>query len=346
VKALVLEAVQKMSIQDLPDPRPSTNGAVIRVRANGVCRSDWHAWTGHQYRDYPFVLGHELAGVVEEIGQDVTGFAVGDRVVVPFAGSDGTCHWCQVGHSNLCENIAVPGKTYSPGGYAELVAVPMADRNLVRLPDEISFPDAAILGCRFMTAFHGVVDQAAVQPGEWVAVFGCGGVGLSAINTAVASGCRVIAVDINPENLAIAAKMGAAITIDSRTTDPVEAIKSATGLGAHVSVDALGIAETSGPAILSLRKRGRHLQLGVTSHLDAGYLPIPIDAIVYNEIQLIGSLGMATHRYDAMLRMISDGVLRPGLMLNREIGLGEVEGIFEMMTRQEITGTFVVTDYS
>jgi D-arabinose 1-dehydrogenase-like Zn-dependent alcohol dehydrogenase len=344
MKALVLEGVQQLAVRDLPVPEPRHGGVLVRVMANGVCRSDWHAWTGQQKRIYPFVLGHELTGVIEQVMPGVTRFKKGDRVIVPFAGSDGTCQHCVRGLSHLCDNLEVPGKTYS-GGFAEYVAVPNADRNLVCLPEEISFTEGAALGCRFMTAFHGIVDRADVKAGEWVVVFGCGGIGLSAINTAVALGARVIGVDVNPGNLDYAKRLGAHFTVNSREVDPVAAVLEITDGGAHVSVDALGITETCVPGILSLRKTGRHLQIGITTHKEAGFIAVPIDVMVYKELQLVGSLGMATHRFASMLPMVADGRLSPGKMLNREISLSEVSSIFEAMTISANTGTFVITKF-
>jgi D-arabinose 1-dehydrogenase-like Zn-dependent alcohol dehydrogenase len=345
MKALVLEDARTLTTQIVDDPVPTPGGALVTVMANGVCRSDWHAWTGHQYRPFPFVLGHEMTGVIEEVTPGVTRFRKGDRVIVPFAGYDGTCSWCQRGQSHLCENITVPGKHYS-GGYAQYVAVPDVDRNLVRLPDEIPFADAAALGCRFMTAYHGVMDRARATAGEWVAVFGCGGIGLSAINIAAAAGCRVIGVDVNQGNLDIAKRMGAIHTIDSSQTAAADEIVEITGGGADLSIDALGIGPTCVPGILSLRKQGRHLQIGITQAKDAGYLGVPIDVIVYKELQLIGTLGMPTHRFDTLLAMVTQGLLTPGRMISREIGLDDVNAVFEGMSRSDITGTYVVTDFS
>ena len=345
MKALVLDGVQQLAIRDLPVPPVPALGALIRIKANGVCRSDWHAWMGDIPRNYPMVLGHEMAGVVEEVAPGVREFKKGDRVVVPFNGSDGTCPFCQKGSSHLCDNALIPGRNYA-GGYAELVAVPLADRNLVRLPDEISFAEGASLGCRYMTSFHALVDRAEIQPGEWVVILGCGGVGLSAIDIASSLGCRVIGVDVNPANLELATQLGAERVINSKNENTVEAVLAATQVGAHVSVDALGITQTCTDGILSLRKGGRHVQVGITSKADAGYIRIPTDLLVYKELKMIGSLGMPSHRFDAMLPMIVKKQLKPGKLVTREISLAEVQSIFEGMSNSTVNGTFVVTDFS
>lgn len=344
MKALVLDGVEQLSVKNVPDPEPKAGEVLIKVKANGVCRSDWHAWIGDIPRDYPWILGHEMTGTVEEVTAGVTRFKPGDRIVVPFSGSDGTCEYCQSGHSNICNNMIIPGRSYA-GGYAEYVSVPLAERNLVPLPDTVSFEDGAALGCRFITSFHGLVDRAEVKAGEWVVVYGCGGVGLSAINIAGALGARVIGVDINPNNLELARVMGAEFVVNSNQTPPVEAVADITGGGAHVAVDALGIPATCVNGILSLRKLGRHLQVGMTTKKEAGYISLPTDLMVYKELKMIGSLGMAPHRFDDMLRMLAKGDLTPGRMVTGKISLSEVQGVFEDMTKFETTGTCVVNEF-
>ncbi len=344
MKALVLEGIQKLSVHDIPDPRPSRGDIVVKVEANGVCRSDWHAWIGDIPRSYPIVLGHEMAGVVEEVAPGVVRFRKGDRVVVPFNGGDGTCPHCIAGDQHRCDSMHVPGRSYN-GGYGEFVCVPVADRNVVRLPDEVSYRDGAALGCRFMTSFHGIVDRARVEAGEWVAVFGCGGIGLSAINIATALGARAIGIDLNPGNLKLAREMGAEAVIDARATDPVEAVMEITGGGAHVSVDALGITETCVNGIRSLRKGGRHLQIGITTKKEAGHIAVPIDLMVYRELSIVGTLGMAPHRYASMMPLVASGRLSPGKMVMGEVGLSQVEDIFRRMTTSEVTGTYVMTNH-
>jgi D-arabinose 1-dehydrogenase-like Zn-dependent alcohol dehydrogenase len=344
MKALVLEGIQQLAVRNVPDAKPGPLGVLISVKANGVCRSDWHAWIGDVKRDLPMILGHEMTGVVEEVMPGVTKFKKGDRVVVPFSGGDGICEYCQGGSPHLCDKPIVPGRTYA-GGYAEYVGITLADRNLVALPDEVSFTEGAALGCRFMTSFFGLVDRAEIQPGEWVVVYGCGGIGLSAINIASALGCRVIGVDINPANLELAKAMGAEYTVDSRTSKAVEAVMDITGSGAHVSVDALGIADTCVQGIMSLRKGGRHLQIGITTKKEGGYIKLPVDLMVVKALKFIGTLGMPPHRFASMMPMVLQKRLTPGKMVNREISLSEVQSVFESMTTSAVTGTHVVTKF-
>ena len=321
----------ELTIKDVPAPTAPTNGVVIEVKATGLCRSDWHAWMGHD-RDValPHVPGHELAGIVSEIGIGVTKFKVGDRVTVPFVNGCGKCQYCNSGNAQVCPTQTQPGFTQW-GSYAEYVSIEDADFNLIALPDAISFSTAAALGCRFATAFRGLTARARVQPQEWVAIFGCGGVGQSAIMIAKALGARVIAIDISPVALAKAIQLGADITINSSTSDALAQIRAATGDGADVSIDALGSQTTSTQSILSLRRRGRHLQLGLLLTPD-GLTPEPMARVIAYELDILGSHGMAAADYPQMLAMVASGALRPDLLVERTVDLNEAITALQAMS--------------
>ncbi|MCM3180462.1 alcohol dehydrogenase catalytic domain-containing protein [Cytobacillus horneckiae] len=341
MKALVLVDKQRCEVKNVPDPTPDKDGIVIKVMANGVCRSDWHMWMHGQPENR--ILGHEFSGVVEEVGKEVTRFKKGDRVIVPFISSDGTCPHCLGGKSHLCDSRLSPGANYD-GGYADYVAIPKGDRNVIHLPEDLNFLDASALGCRFMTAYHGLVDRVQVLPGEWVAVYGCGGLGLSAINIASTMGANIIGVDINDANLELAKQMGANYTINSRVTNPVNAIMEITRGGADVSVDALGHSETCVNSIRSLKNDGRHLQGGIISN-EGGNVSIPVNEMLKKEIRFISTYGMPVHRFSSLLPLVSQGKLTPGKMVNREVSLSEVNSLFESMSRNALSGTFVVTKF-
>lgn len=350
MRAAVLEALnQPFVVRDVPTPELLPGGVLLRVEANGICRSDWHVWRGDWgwvgiVPQLPMVIGHEFCGVVEEVGAGVTRWKKGDRVIVPFSGGEGSCEWCRTGHQNMCDAPVIPGLAFG-GGYGRYSSVPHADVNLVRLPDEVGFVEAASMGCRFMTSFHGVVDQAQVRAGEWVAVHGCGGIGLSAIQIAAALGARVIAVDVSDEKLAFAQEFGAEATVNAARDDVPGAIATLTGGGAQVSIDALGIAVTCVNSILSLRKRGRHLQIGLTTAAEQGMVPVPIDAIVFKELQIIGSLGMQAPHFAAMLAMVEAKKLDPGKLVARTVGLEDVTAVVESMGSYATTGVTVITQY-
>jgi D-arabinose 1-dehydrogenase-like Zn-dependent alcohol dehydrogenase len=244
----------------------------------------------------------------------------------------------------VCDTPLVPGVAYW-GGYGRRVAVPYADVNLVALPESVGFVDAASMGCRYMTSFHAVVDQAQVQGGEWVAVHGCGGVGLSAVQIATALGASVIAVDVSDEKLAFAKELGAVATVNAAKDEPAGAIAGMTQGGAHVSIDALGVAATCRNSVMSLRKRGRHLQIGLTSAAEKGEVALPIDLIVLKELSIIGSLGMQAPRFPAMLRMVEAGKLKPGKLVHRTIPLEEAGGVLASMDKYGTVGVTVINKY-
>ena len=329
MKAAVLEEFkQPLVVREVPQPTPDPDSAIVKVEACGICRSDWHAWMGDWSwigfsPTLPIIPGHEFCGVVEEVGKNINNFQSGDRVVVPFNNGDGICPLCQSGHQNLCLNLQVPGFTFD-GGYAQYVNIPRARYNLVRLPESISFLEAASMGCRFMTSFHGIVHQAKVQPGEWVVVYGCGGIGLASVHIASAIGARVIAVSRTEEKLNKAEMLGADGVVSATKEDPVKAILEITKGGAHVAVDALGEAITCRNAIDSLRSRGRHLQIGLTTQKEKGEIALPIDLIVVKEIAVIGSMGMQASRYGEILAMIASGKLKSISLVTKTVSIEEV----------------------
>ena len=248
-------------IADVPAPECPPTGAVVRVKATGVCRSDWHAWSGHDSSVHtPHVPGHEFAGVVEQVGADVTRFRVGDRVTAPFVYACGRCAQCRAGDNQVCTRQEQPGSRCGDRSpTSSWCSRPTSTSS--RCPTRSGYAEAAALGCRFATAYRAVATRAAVRRGEWVAVHGCGGVGLSAIVVARAAGAQVVAVDVSPDALAAAERLGA-VTLRSGPT-AVDDIRSITGGGAHVSLDAFGSAATCRASIASLRPRGRHVQVGL-----------------------------------------------------------------------------------
>ncbi len=346
MKAVLYEAFGgSPQIQTVADPTPSNNGVVVKVEATGVCRSDWHAWKGHEPDiALPHVPGHELAGVVAAVGRDVRRWKAGDRVTVPFACGCGDCPQCNSGNHQVCDHQFQPGFS-AWGSFAEYVALDYADTNLVALPDEIDFATAASLGCRFVTSFRAIVDQGRVSPGDFVAVHGCGGVGLSAIMIANAMGAHVVAVDIDESSLQLAKTVGARHAINAQgSNDVAAAIRDLTGGGAHVSLDALGHPQTCFNSIDSLRKRGRHVQVGLML-ADQAHPPVPMDRVISHELEIVGSHGMQAHRYDAMMAMIQSGRLTPEQLVGREISLAESIEVLTTMDQFKTTGVTVVTEF-
>ena len=330
------------SLADVADPACPVDGVVLAVGATGLCRSDWHAWKGNEPVALPHIPGHELAGVVAEVGPEVTRWRGGERVTVPFVCGCGHCQYCESGDAQVCPNQTQPGFT-GPGSFAERVAIHAADLNLVRLPDSVDFVTAASLGCRFATAFRALTAHGRLSSGDWLAVHGCGGVGLSAVMIGAALGARVVAVDVAIAALDRARELGAESVVDA-SEDPARAVRAITDGGAHVSIDAFGSAATSAASVRSLRRRGRHVQVGLL-HGGASTPPIRMDQVIARELEIYGSHGMAAHEYPAMLALITSGALRPGLLVGRVIGLADAGEALSAMDRPASTAGMTVIKF-
>ena len=340
--ALMTEFDGPLPVETVPEPTCPIDGAIVAVRACGVCRSDHHAWKGADPDvKLPHVMGHEFAGEVVEAGAECRSFRVGDRVTAPFILGCGTCPDCRSGEPTICNHQQVIGFT-GWGAFAERLAIPRADFNLVRLPDNVDFTAAAGMGCRVTTAFRAVVDRGCLGPGEWLAVHGCGGVGLSAVMIGAALGARVLAVDISTEALDMARALGADATLDASTGDVGEAVREITGGGAHVSVEALGMTATFENSLRSLRKLGRHVQIGMPTGAHTTP-PLPLLDLDYARQQsLHGTRGIAPHRFAALFDMIAAGRLDPGRLVTKTIPLSETETALRAMDRFQGHGVIVI----
>jgi alcohol dehydrogenase len=344
MRAALIEAFSEpLVVRDVPDPQCPADGAIVRVRACGVCRSDWHAWTGADPDvSAPHVPGHEFAGVIEEVGRDCRRFKRGDRVTAPFILACGRCPDCIGGDPTVCKHQHVVGFS-SWGAFAERIAVPRADFNLVHLPEAIGFTAAAGMGCRVTTSFRAVVDRAKLQPGEWLAIHGAGGVGLSALLIGAAIGASVLAIDVNEDALKLAQSLGATRTLNvSGIADVGAAVREATNGGAHVSLDALGITATFHNSIRGLRKLGRHVQIGMPLGRHAEPT-IPLLELVYSrQISVMGTRGIPASRFPALFEMIAAGHLDPARLVTQTISLEEAGAALEAMNGYTGAGITVI----
>jgi alcohol dehydrogenase len=322
------------TVETVADPAPAPHGVVVRVDATGLCRSDWHGWMGHDpdIVRFPHVPGHELVGVVAAVGADVRRWREGDVVTSPFVCACGDCEQCARGNHQICDRQTQPG-FHHWGSFAELVALDHADVNLVAIPDGLARDTAASLGCRFATAFRAVLQVGRAREGEWVAVHGCGGVGLSAVMIAAATGARVIALDGNPEALRLAAEAGAELTLPAGTD-----VRAATGGGVHLSIEAAGGEAALQASVAGLRKRGRHVQVG----LQPTPPRVPMDLVIARELELLGAHGMAAHAYPQMLDMIAAGRLQPGRLVTDWIGLDHAPHALVAMGDRPHAGVTVI----
>lgn len=341
MRAVVFDQVQgRPNVREVPAPAVTPGGVVVKVMATGLCRSDWHAWAGHEDIAFPHVPGHELAGIVTEVGADVVRWKTGDRVAVPFVCGCGRCEWCLTGNAQVCPNQQQPGFTHW-GSFAEYVGLYAADTNLVAIPEGIDFTTAASLGCRFATAYRALISRAQVLAGEWVTVVGAGGVGLSAVMIARAVGARVIAVDRHAEALEVASALGADHVLTADGSDIPSAVAELTDGGSHVAIDAVGSEQTCADAILSLRRRGRHVQIGLLPPAE-GIPRVPMARVIAWELDLLGSHGMAAADYPGMMALIEEGSLRPDLLIERTVGLAEAASLLPAFDRAKPAGMTII----
>ena len=335
MRAVVYEAFGRTpTVETVDDPVPAAHGAVVRVEATGLCRSDWHGWMGHDpdIRSLPHVPGHELAGVVEAVGTEVRHWRPGERVTVSFVCACGTCPQCAAGDHQICDRQTQPGFTHW-GSFAEYARIDWADVNLVALPDGLDADAAAALGCRFATAYRAVLQVGRMRPGEWLAVHGCGGVGLSAVMIAAAAGARVIAVDVSEAALDRARDVGAELAVKAGAD-----IREHTAGGAHVSLDAIGSEAACVASIAGLRKRGRHVQVGLLPDP----VRLPMGLVISRELELLGSHGMAAHAYPEMLGLVQAGRLTPERLVSSRIGLDEAPRALAAMSDASPVGITVI----
>jgi alcohol dehydrogenase len=334
-----------LEVRDVPDPVPPDGGVVVQVHATGFCRSDWHAWAGHDDITLPHVPGHELVGVITAVGTGVAKWAAGDRVTVPFVCGCGRCEWCLSGNAQVCPAQQQPGFTHW-GSFAESVALHAADANLVAVPSTVPTQAAASLGCRFATAYRALTSRAGLAAGQWVTVIGAGGVGLSAVMIAKALDARVIAIDRNPGALAAAKAVGADHVLAAGVegaggTSIPDQVHAITGGGSHVAVDAVGSEQACADSILSLRRRGRHVQVGLLPPV-SGHPRVPMARVIAWELDLLGSHGMAAADYPAMLALIGRGDLRPHDLIERVIGLHEAAALLPTFDQASLAGMTVI----
>lgn len=347
--AVMRDYGEPLEITEVDRPSAASHGAVVDVEACGICRSDWHGWQGDYGRRNLIdqILGHEPVGTVIEVGEEVESVREGDRVTIPFNIADGSCRRCRQGHTHKCENGQSLGFHESvPGAFAEEVHAPWADVNAIRLPDGVSTVEMAGLGCRFMTSFHAIAHRSDLAAGDWVAVHGCGGIGLSAVNIASALGGNVIAVDLHDEKLDMAKDLGAIESVNaSEVTDVPGEIHDITDGGADVSVDALGIKTTCQNSVDSLGVFGQHIQIGLTTQEEDGYVSLPTDNIVRNEIEFIGSHGMQPTRYDEIFRMVEKAQIHPEQVVTQHVSLDDINDRLSAMTNYETRGIEVITEF-
>ena len=333
-----------LELCDVPAPDCPRDGVVLEVLACGICRSDWHVWSGADPVALPHVPGHEYCGVVVETGPDVQGWDRGDRVIAPFILACGTCGDCRAGNQTICAAQVLPGFTCD-GAFAEYVAVAHADANLTRLPEGMDPALAAALGCRVTTAWHALTGRAALRPGEWLGIWGAGGVGMAALMLGRAMGARVAVADVVPARLAKARALGADAVIDASGPRAAEAMREATGGGVDVAIEALGLPVTTVNALTSLGKLGRMVQVGMPAG-DHVQMTLPWDAVYGGQLAVYGTRGMPAHRYPALLEFLQATGLDLSPMIARRVGLSDASAELALFDGPAPPGIAVITDFA
>ncbi len=340
--AVVRDFNEDLSLEMVADPSCPDNGVVLEVAACGVCRSDYHGWVGgHPKVQSGSILGHEYCGTVVAAGANAQ-HKIGDRLIAPFILGCGHCPECNTGVSNACKNAIVPGFG-APGAYAEYVAVPF-DHNLVHLPETLSPALAAGLGCRVTTAWHALTDRANVKAGEWVAIHGTGGIGLSALLLAKMLGARVVVVDVVEDKLTHAKSLGADAAVNAASVDAATTIQDITGGGAQVSIEALGIEQTTNASVECLATLGRHVHVGMPA--GDGMMQVNMRAIYMKQVAFFGTRGMPAWKYPSLLDMIERGAVDLSPIVAREISLSGASTELRAMCGPTPPGTAVITDLS
>jgi alcohol dehydrogenase len=318
MRAAVLRAYREpLSLETVPDPACEADGVVLKTLACGICRSDWHGWVGEHPKVKPGdIPGHEYCGEVVEAGP-LAKWRKGDRVIAPFILACGDCPECRSGQTTTCRSQRVPGFG-DRGAYAEFVSVPHA-HNLTRLPESLSPALAAGLGCRVTTAFHALTGRAALQAGEWLAVHGTGGIGLSSL--------------------------GAEAALDAREGDVAARIVDLTNGGAHVSVEALGIEATANNSLKCLRPLGRHVQVGLpTGH--TAQMQIDMNTLYMRQLSVFGTRGMPAWRYPTLLSLIETGRIDVSPIVARTVPLSQATEELRAFDGPTAPGVAVITDFA
>ncbi len=336
----LVETREPLEMQEIPVPEVDPQDVLVRVKAAGICHSDAHYRAGVSRVDpLPMTLGHEVAGIVEKVGSDVTGFDKGDRVCLHYLVTCGHCKYCHMGSEQFCTSGSMIGK-YRDGGYAEYIVIPA--RSVFHLPDEIPFEEGAIMMCSSSTSYH-ALRKTRLQPGERVAIFGSGGLGMSAIQLAFAMGAvQVFAVDINPEKLKQAELYGAT-PINAKDDDPVQVIKTNTGEeGVDVALELIGLSVTMKQAFDSLAVFGR---LGLVGLSEGQFSFDPYNEMMMREAEIIGVSDHLAQEIPTLIELVRTGRLDLSGVISETIPLDAdlINQVMDNLDTYRHKGRIVIT---
>lgn len=341
MKAAVFHEPKKpLQIEDLGKPRPKPDEIVVKVAACGVCMTDLH-YIDHgvpTFKKPPIVLGHEPSGIVDEVGDDINTFKAGDRVIIPPVFSCGYCKNCREGRENICENMQMMGNNFN-GAYAEYVAVRAKD--CINLPEDLPLEESAVIADALSTPYHAVKNRGRVKPGDWVAVFGCGGVGINTVQFAAAAGAQVVAIDIVDKKLELASELGARFTLNPSSTGEkpfLKELRSMTQGGPEIAFEVIGKKSVMELAYRAVRTGGRLVLVGYT-HEDVS---LNAGRMMYREMEVLGSLGCRPVDYPRIIGMIQTGKIRLKPVVTHRLPLDKINNALDLLRKGESLRTIVI----
>ena len=333
MKAAVLRGTDRVALEvmEVPTPSPGPGEALVRVVGCGMCHTDLH-YLDHgvkTFKEPPIILGHEAAGTVEKLGDGSGDVAEGDRVLIPAVLSCGTCRYCRRGRENICDNLVMLGNNMD-GAYAEFVVVPASQ--LIAVPASIPLERASIIADAVSTPYHAVKHRGRVQPGDIVAVVGCGGVGLNVVQCATLAGARVIAIDVSEQRLDIARTLGAVETVNPNEVERIDRhVRKLTDGGVDVAFEAIGNPKTIRVAFSLLRRGGRLCVIGYS----ADEVTLSAAKLMYFELEVVGSLGCGAGEYPEIIGLVEAGRLRLDIIVSGCIPLDDINDGFDRLRRGE-----------
>ena len=337
MKAAVFHGPGKpLTIEDLEKPIAGPEEALVKVAACGVCATDLHYLHGTPtFKKPPLILGHEVSGWVEDVAPDVTAFRSGEAVLVPSVQSCGECMPCRRGRDNLCERMVMPGN-HVDGGFAQFLKVPA--RALIRLPEGLPVQESAVISDAVSTPFHAVRTRGRVQGGDRVAIFGCGGVGINAVQIAAALGATVIAVDVDPRKLEQAKGLGAAEALNAREGDVAKAIRKLTSGGVDVAFEIVGKPQVLDQAFSSVRAGGTLVAVGYSEET----WNFAVHRAMFREMSVLGSLGCCSSDYPTILEMVRSGRIRLEPVVGDRLPLDRINEALARLEAGTVTGRQLV----
>jgi len=338
--AVFYEAKKPLKIEEVPTPEADLGEVVVKLAACGVCHTDagYLFYGVPTFKKPPLILGHEPSGTIEQVGEGVTQFKEGDRVIIPAVLTCGQCYYCRTGRENICQNMIMLGN-HIDGAFAEYIGIPAKD--VVPLPATVPLEEGCIISDAISTPFHAVKNRAQVKAGDSVVVIGCGGVGINVVQVAAAFGGQVIAVDVVDWKLEMASKLGAVEVINSKDMDPrdvVKAIRTLTGGGVDIAMEVIGNPKTQQIAYDAVKWGGRVVVVGFA----AKPTELNLGRMMFREIEMLGSLGCRPVDYPYLIRLVEVGKIQVTPIVTHRFTLDEINEAFETLHKGEVIRSIIL----